>query len=114
MRWREPATEPINVTEARRTWSDLLSRVFRREARIIVERSGIPVAAIISMREYEFLLELKTQREERFKILDEIGEHFEDVSPEEIEHEVAKALAEVRSENRAGAGSASAATPTTS
>ena len=101
MRWREPVTEAINVTEARRTWSELLNRVFRREARVIVEKSGIPVAAIISMREYEFFLELKAKREERFKILDTIGERLKDVSADEIEREVAKAIAEVRAEYRA-------------
>jgi hypothetical protein len=39
----EPVTETVNVTEARRGWSDLLNRVFRREARVIVEKSGMPV-----------------------------------------------------------------------
>jgi prevent-host-death family protein len=101
MPWKEPVTETLNVTEARRGWSDLLNRVFRREARVIVEKSGIPVAAIISIREYEFFLQLKAKRAERFKILDEIGEAFKDVPPEEIEREVAKAIAEVRTENRA-------------
>ena len=101
MRWQEPVTETINVTEARRGWSALLSRVFRREARVIVEEGGIPVAAIISMREYEFFLQMKAKRQEAFKAIDRIGEAFKDVPPEEIEREVAKAIAEVRAENRA-------------
>ena len=93
--------ETVNVTEARRGWSDLLNRVFRREARVIVEKSGIPVAAIISIGEYELFLQMKARRDERFKVLDRMREAFKDVSPEEIEREVAKALAEVRAENRA-------------
>jgi prevent-host-death family protein len=101
MPWREPVTETINVTEARRGWSDLLNRVFRREARIIVEKSGIPVAAIISIHDFELFKLMTAKCEERFKILDEIGEAFKDVPPEEIEREVATALAEVRAENRA-------------
>jgi prevent-host-death family protein len=99
MRWREPVTETINVTEARRGWSRLLDRVFKREARVIVEKSGIPVAAIISIQEYEFFLDMKARREERFKILDEMRAAFADVPPEEIEREVAKAIAEGRAEN---------------
>jgi prevent-host-death family protein len=99
--FKEPVTETVNVTEARRCWSDLLNRVFRRESRVIVEKSGIPVAAIISIREYEFFLSMKAKRAERFKILDEMREAFKDVSPEETEREVAKAIAEVRAENRA-------------
>jgi prevent-host-death family protein len=101
MRWREPVTETVNVTEARRGWSTLLDRVFKREARVIVEKSGIPVAAVISMQEYEFFLDMKARREDRLKILDTISEPFEEVSVEEIEQEVAKAVAEVRAENRA-------------
>ena len=49
-------------------------------------------------------LEAKDQadrdREERFAVLDRIGEAFRDVPDEEIEREVAKAIAEVRAENR--------------
>lgn len=96
----EPPTERINVTEARRGWSGLLNRVFRRESRVVVEKSGIPVAAIIPYREYEFFLHMKSRRDERFKALDAMREAFEDVPAEEIEREVAKAIAEVRAENR--------------
>jgi len=101
MHWREPVTETINATEARRSWSDLLNRVFRREARVIIEKSGIPVAAIISMREFEFFEHLKAKREQRLAVLDAISEPFEGTSPDEIELEVAKAIAEGRAENRA-------------
>jgi antitoxin (DNA-binding transcriptional repressor) of toxin-antitoxin stability system len=101
MRWQEPVTETINVTEARRGWSARLSRVFRREARVIVEKGGIPVAAIIPMWEYEFFLRLKAKRDEEFKFLEDFGAKFADIPPEELEREVAKALAEVRAENRA-------------
>jgi hypothetical protein len=39
-------------------------------------------------------------REDDFAVLYEIGAQFADVDPEEIEREVAKALAEVRAEDR--------------
>jgi prevent-host-death family protein len=96
----DPPTETINVTEARRGWSGLLNRVFRRESRVVIERSGIPVAAIIPYWEYEAYLRMKAKREERFKALDDMREAFKDVPADEIEREVAKALAEVRAENR--------------
>jgi prevent-host-death family protein len=100
MRRLEPPTERINVTEARRGWSGLLNRVFRRESRVVIEKSGIPVAAIIPYWEYEAFLRMKAKRDERFKALDEFAEPFKDVPLEEIEREVAKAVAEVRAENR--------------
>jgi prevent-host-death family protein len=100
MRPPEPPTERINVTEARRGWSGLLNRVFRRESRVVIEKSGIPVAAIIPYWEYEFFLHLKARRDERFKAIEELSEPFKDVPPEEIEREVTKAIAEIRAENR--------------
>ncbi|MCC7369773.1 MAG: type II toxin-antitoxin system Phd/YefM family antitoxin [Chloroflexi bacterium] len=97
---QDPPTETINVTEARRNWSGLLSRVFRKEARVVVEKSGIPVAAIIPYREYELFLHMKARRDERFKAIEALAEPFKDIPAEEIEREVAKAIAEVRAENR--------------
>lgn len=49
---------------------------------MIVEKSGIPVAAIISVDDLHLLNRLEAERQQRFKILDEIGEAFEDVPPE--------------------------------
>ena len=99
-RQQELAAETVNVTEARRGWSALLDRVFRRESRVIIEKSGIPVAAVISYQDYEFFLQMKARRDQHFEALGEFSEAFKDVSPEEIEREVAKANAEVRAENR--------------
>jgi len=93
-------TQIINVTEARQRWSQLLNQVFRSETRVVVEKSGIPVAAIISAKDLERFNRLEAQRAERFKVLDEMREAFKDVSAEDIEREVAKALAEVREESR--------------
>ena len=71
---KTPPTETIAAAEARRHWSALVERVNRGEARVIVERSGIPVAAIVSpndMKLFTFLLE---KRERNFEVLDRIGD----------------------------------------
>jgi prevent-host-death family protein len=44
----EPMTKTIKASVARQQFSQLLNEVFRKEARIVVEKSGIPIAAIIS------------------------------------------------------------------
>lgn len=97
---REPMTKTMKASEARQQWSQLLNQVFRKETRVIVEKSGIPVAAIISTEDLKRLTRLEGEREKDFAILDEIGETFKDVPPEEIEREVAKAIAQVRAEDR--------------
>ncbi len=108
MREQEPMTQTMKSSDARQQWSDLLNRVFRKEQRVIVEKSGIPVAAVISTDDLARLDRYDRERADRFKALDEIGAAFRDVPPEEIEREVGRALAEVRAE--AGRESPPAAT----
>lgn len=93
-------TRTMKFTEARPQLSDLLNRVHDKELRLKVTKGNLPVAAIVSIDDLERLDQLDAQREKDFKIFDEIGAAFADVPPEEIEREVAKALAEVRAEMR--------------
>ena len=48
-----PVQKVIPATEVRNKLGQLLNRVFRGEEQLVVEKLGIPVAAIISMRDYE-------------------------------------------------------------
>lgn len=43
----------IAATEVRNRLGELLNRVYRQEEQLVVEKLGIPVAAIISMQDYE-------------------------------------------------------------
>jgi prevent-host-death family protein len=96
----EPMTKTIKASVARQQFSQLLSDVFRQESRVLVEKSGILVAAIISAQDFKRLARLEAERNNDFAILDEMREAFKDVSPEEIEREVARAISQVREENR--------------
>lgn len=80
--------------------SDLLTRAYRGEARMLIERSGIPVAAIISPDDLERLEHYDAERAKRFKVLEEMREAFKDVPPEEIEKKVDTIIEEVRREQR--------------
>lgn len=93
-------TQTIKTSEARQHWSRILNKVYKDEARVVVEKSGIPVAAVISTKDFERLTQLEEQRAERFKVLDEIGAAVKDVPVEEIEQHVTQAIREVRSKNR--------------
>lgn len=101
MREREPmTTKTMKATEARQQFSQLLNQVFRRETRVLVEKSGIPVAAIISASDLERLNRLEEERERDFAVLGEIGQAFKDVPPRELEAEVGRALAAARRQLR--------------
>jgi len=75
--------------------------VFNREARIIIEKSGIPVAAIVSTADVERLERLERERLADFSIIDEIQQAFGDVPDQELEQEVARAVREARGAIRA-------------
>lgn len=101
MREREyPMTQTMKASEARRQFSQLLNQVARKETRVVVEKSGVPVAAIVSADDLATLQRFEADRNQRFAALDRIGEAFKDVPAEELEAEVSKALAAVRAENR--------------
>jgi prevent-host-death family protein len=92
----------IKLSEARSTFRALVNDVYRTHDRVIVEKSGIPVAAIVSVADLERLDRFERERDERFKIIDEIRARFADVDPEELEREAVNAIAAVRAKKRSG------------
>jgi prevent-host-death family protein len=96
----QPETETINASAARQRWSELLNRVFRRGTPVIIEKSGIPVAALISIDEFRLFQRWKARRDERLAILDASWKAFDDVSDDEIEAELRRGIADIRTERR--------------
>lgn len=86
----------MKASEARQQWSVLLNKVFRRETRVIVEKSGIPVAGIISAEDLERFNRMEAEREQRWTAFREIGERNAETGPEEVERDVAEAIEEMR------------------
>jgi prevent-host-death family protein len=97
---REPETQTITASEARAHWSHIINQVARRQTRVIVEKSGVPVAAIVSAQDLERLNQLEEQHRRDFKALFESQAAFRDIPDEELEQEVNNAIAEVRAEQR--------------
>ena len=96
----EPVLQTVNVSEARAQLSQLLNQVYRHERRVIVEKSGIPVAAIVSANDLERLRQLDERRRRRIEVLTASWKAFEGEDPDEIEREVARAVVEMRREGR--------------
>ena len=94
-------TQTLNVSDARKQFSSLVNKVTTVEnTRILVAKSGAAVAAIISADDLKRLEALDAKRERDFAILSEISADFADVSPKELNSEVAKAIEKVRKETR--------------
>src|SRR5947209_5193395 len=97
----QPTTQTIKASEVRQNWSQLLNQVARRKTRVLVEKSGIPVAALVSPEDLERLNRLEAEREARFAIIDQIRDAFKHVPDEELEREIPKVVAEARTQLRA-------------
>jgi len=95
----------MNLTDTKQQLSQVVNRVARGEARVVVEKSGLPVAAIISVEEYRrFKIHEQERAAARARLAEtfaRFSDGFNDVSDEELERELAKAQAEVRAELRA-------------
>ena len=87
----------VGTVEARRSFSRLIGEVGFKGEHIIIARSGMPMAVLIGIDEYERLVAAQTrEREARFKRLLSIAERNQDVSPDQVEADVAEAVAAVR------------------
>ena len=84
----------MGAREARNNFSQLLGPVHFGGQVVIVERFGRPMVAIIPVEDYQQII---AEREARFQVLDEIRRRLPDLPVEEVEQDVAEAIAAVRS-----------------
>jgi len=89
-----PVEETMKLSDTKQQFSRVINRVARGEANIIVEKSGLPVAALVSMDEYRTIQ--AAARHARFDRVAQISKAFADVPTSELEEEIAKAVREAR------------------
>jgi prevent-host-death family protein len=84
------------VSDVKNQLSSLVNEVYRKETRILVEKAGIPVAALVSAEDLKQLARLDAQRAERHRVVDAMREPFRGVPAEEIAEATAEAVAKVK------------------
>ncbi len=83
----------INAVKARQTLGELLDAVYHRDDRIIIERDGKPMAALVPM----FVIEREDRAKGELKrIFEEAWARNKEIDAAEAERIVAEAVAEVR------------------
>lgn len=97
---KQRTVETMSVSEARQRFSHALNRVREDDVRIVVEKSGIPVAAVVPISVFEGDQENERRREEALAAFKSAQSGFIDVPEEEIEREIAQAIEEVKQEQR--------------
>jgi len=95
-----PRVETMSVSESRRQYSEILNRVYRDNDRVVIEKNGIPVAAIVPIAVAEDADEKERRRAEFRASLDATRREFRNIPADEIEREIAKAIAEVEESRR--------------
>ncbi len=91
-----PTETTMKLTDTKQHLSEVVNRVARGETRVVVEKSGLPVAAIISVDEYRRFVADEAQRAARFEAIGRISDAFADVPVDELERQVTRALNETR------------------
>jgi PHD/YefM family antitoxin component YafN of YafNO toxin-antitoxin module len=95
------ATQSATISEVETELPRLIEAVARGDTRILIQRGAAPVAALIGTGDLERLRRMDEEDREAWDILEAMRAPFRDVPPEEIEREVAQAIAEIRAERLA-------------
>lgn len=96
----EPTILTMKITDVKSHFSSLVDDVSRKNTRVLVEKAGTPIAAVVSTEDLRQLTRLDAQRAERRRVVAAMREAFRGVPPEEIARETDKAVAEVKAEMR--------------
>lgn len=99
----EPVIQILDLADFDESLTSVVAQVSRREARVLVEEHGKPVAAIVSIDDMRRFSRLEENSREKFAVFDRIEAAFADVPVDEIEAEADRAIAAVRTNARAEA-----------
>lgn len=91
-------TKTIPALEARTQLGQIMKDVQGGRVRVLVEKSGVPMVAVISVDEFRRVI---AEREARFEVIDRIRRRVAPVSDVEVEQDVRAALKQVRRRRRA-------------
>ena len=96
MREQEPMTQTMKISDVKNTLSSLVNKVYRKETRVLVEKSGIPVAALVSADDLTRLQQLDRDWDAGTRALERFSEAFADVPVPDLEAKIDQIIAEGR------------------
>ena len=103
---RNRATKIIKISALKNSLSRVAHGVSTDDARVLIEKNGVPVAALISVGDLRRLVQYDRINRDQvdddpFAVIERMREAFKDVPDEEIERETDRIIARIRAENRA-------------
>jgi prevent-host-death family protein len=101
---QRPGSQTMKISDVKAKLSSLVNEVYRHETRVLVEKAGIPVAALVSVEDLERLTRLEREWAAGTRALQEFSAAFQDVPVTELEERVAQIIAEGRARDEAEQG----------
>ena len=91
-----PAKQTLKISDVKARLSSLVNEVYRKKTRVLIEKAGIPVAALVSIEDLERLTRLDREWAAGTRALQELSAAVQDVPVTELEERVAQIIAEGR------------------
>ena len=88
----------ISALKARQNLGELLEEVYYRNDHVVIKRRDKPMAILIPVEAYQAW---QAEREEDFKVFDEIRARNKGVDPAEVERDLEAVTQKVRAQRRA-------------
>jgi prevent-host-death family protein len=95
-------TRRVTASTARQTFSQLLTDVRRLEEPVIIEKAGVPVAAVVPLSILERDRRWADERAQRVALIERLRRPFRDIPSEDIEREAVTAVAAARQLRKRG------------
>ena len=96
----------MKISQVKNALSRVVNGVHHDGTRMVIEKNGVPIAAIVSFGDLRKLVHYERINRDRevedpFAVIERAREAFKDVPIEEIERETDRAIAEIRAKDRA-------------
>jgi prevent-host-death family protein len=101
MQRAKPETQSMKISEVKNQLSSLVNEIYRHEKRILIEKAGIPVAALVSADDLARLEERDRRWEEGTRAMERMSLAFADVPVDELEARIGEIIAEGRARDDA-------------
>ena len=97
---KQRTTETMSEADSREQYSEILDRVRKDEDRVIIEKDGVPVAAIVRLSVVRDAETTERRRQELREAFEATRKAMRGIPPDEIEREIEKAIVEVEEARR--------------
>lgn len=97
---RRPVEKAVDVAQAGASLAEIVKNVARGEVRVILKDGDQPMAVVVSASDFERLTRIEDARALDLSVLEASQAAFEDLSEDELEAQIAKAIADVRAGSR--------------